>query len=451
MGKRNTGTGTLAKSIREYGDSLRLRDGAWVLRYTAPNGRRRQAGLGRKQDVTEAEARAKADAMRAMLRQDPPVDPLNVPKAVRDTAAPMTLRDAAEAAYKSRLARLAPRSALYWLRDLDAHIAPLLRMPLTAITFNDVVQSLEPLWTTKNPTAVKIALRLQIIFNYATDREWLPETTRNPAEWSRLTRILSPPDKVHRGRNMPSLHYKDVPAFTQRVMSHRGSASPLVIRMIIFDGVPHGRGDGRHVARNQLRRAAVDDPGREDEDAQGARCSAVEPAMEILAQAKQIARGNSPYVFTPRGGQYARTVAWHWMKRNFPEIPAVPNGGFRSSFRDWAAECSSAGFEVAEKCLAHETRSGTVRRYQRSDQIPQRRALMEEWAAYCMSGEPVPIAKRKTRADAKVGATQKSCRWPKKGGLTLREIGERVGITARNAHYIVKKYGTAGPEEGAAF
>ena len=60
--------------------------------------------------------------------------------------------------------------------------------------------------------------------------------------------------------------------------------------------------------------------------------------------------------------------------------------GFRSGFRDWAAECTGYSHEVAEMALAHTISNAVERAYRRGDLFDKRRRLMDEWAAYCATG-----------------------------------------------------------------
>jgi integrase len=79
--------------------------------------------------------------------------------------------------------------------------------------------------------------------------------------------------------------------------------------------------------------------------------------------------------------------------------------GFRSTFRDWAAECTNFPREIAEAALAHVLRDKTEAAYQRGDMLERRRMLMEAWAKFCTAGEPSgrkvlplsPAAKRPSR------------------------------------------------------
>jgi integrase len=57
--------------------------------------------------------------------------------------------------------------------------------------------------------------------------------------------------------------------------------------------------------------------------------------------------------------------------------------GFRSTFRDWAGECTLFPREVAEAALAHAVGDETARAYRRGDALAKRRELMEAWSDYC--------------------------------------------------------------------
>ena len=74
-------------------------------------------------------------------------------------------------------------------------------------------------------------------------------------------------------------------------------------------------------------------------------------------------------------------------------IDAVPHG-LRSSFRDWAAECTNAPPAVAEAALAHAVRDKTETAYNRTNLFAWRRALMDQWADYLArrAGNVAPMA-----------------------------------------------------------
>ena len=61
--------------------------------------------------------------------------------------------------------------------------------------------------------------------------------------------------------------------------------------------------------------------------------------------------------------------------------------GFRSSFRDWAGDCTSFSREVAEAALSHAVGDVVERSYRRKSAIEKRRELMRLWEKYCMGNQ----------------------------------------------------------------
>ena len=103
--------------------------------------------------------------------------------------------------------------------------------------------------------------------------------------------------------------------------------------------------------------------------------------VTLLRQLKQP----SDYVFPARSGVKPLSgMAMEMVMRRMKAEGTVH--GFRSSFRDWAGECSDAPREVAEAALAHTIGNAAELAYRRGDALEKRRRLMEDWATYCGSG-----------------------------------------------------------------
>ena len=107
-------------------------------------------------------------------------------------------------------------------------------------------------------------------------------------------------------------------------------------------------------------------------------------AMEILGQALELNDGQGLIFPGMRSGKPASEMVFTVLLRRL-EIPAVPHG-FRTSFRNWVAECTATPWAVAEAALAHNVGNSIEAAYMRSDLFDQRRALMDAWAAY-ITGE----------------------------------------------------------------
>ena len=108
-------------------------------------------------------------------------------------------------------------------------------------------------------------------------------------------------------------------------------------------------------------------------------------ALAVLRAARSLADGN-PLVFPNRWGTRIRDTFLSQLLKDL-DIPAVPHG-FRSSFRDWAAEETDHPREVVEAALAHVVRNAVEAAYARSDLFERRRRLMDDWAAYIERNSP---------------------------------------------------------------
>ena len=110
-------------------------------------------------------------------------------------------------------------------------------------------------------------------------------------------------------------------------------------------------------------------------------------AVEILDEARTLVKGTGPYLFPNRVGKQLEEKQ---LRRMFQKhkIEAVPHG-FRSSFRDWAAEETDHPREVIEAALAHVVQNKVEAAYRRTDLFERRRVLMEHWAAYLSGADSI--------------------------------------------------------------
>ena len=105
-------------------------------------------------------------------------------------------------------------------------------------------------------------------------------------------------------------------------------------------------------------------------------------AVEVLEAARAL--GDGGLVFPMRSGRPVAASTLPKMLR-LHGIRAVAHG-FRSSFRDWAAERTDHPREVIEAALAHVVPNKVEAAYARSDLFERRRLLMDDWAKYLNGG-----------------------------------------------------------------
>ena len=115
-----------------------------------------------------------------------------------------------------------------------------------------------------------------------------------------------------------------------------------------------------------------------------------EAAIAVLEQAKEFRRND--YVFPGDMRPSLSNMSLLMLLRRMDSADLTAHG-FRSTFRDWAAERTNCPSEVAEMALAHAVSSKVEAAYRRGDLFDKRRELMDAWAKYCIEGEPVADSK----------------------------------------------------------
>lgn len=345
--------------------------GKWVLRVVV-HGRRREMGLGATADVSLAEARKSADKWRAVVRDggDPIKDRIRQRREKERNL--HLLADIASDAFEARKAELkGDGKAGRWFTPLDLHVLPKLgKVPVADIDQIDIRDVLAPIWHAKAETARKAMNRLAIVMRHAAALGL--DVDLQAVEKAKALLGKS----RHKAENIPAMPWKDVPAFYQSLSD--GTVTHLALRLLILTGVRSG--PLRHIREDQIDGDVWTVPaemmkGRKDATA-FFRVPISTEALAVINQARRLARDG--FLFpSVRHGVISDMTMSNYLKR--AKLDARPHG-FRSSLRDWLAECADAPHEVAETILGHTVGGAVERAYRRTDFIEQRRKLMERWA-----------------------------------------------------------------------
>jgi integrase len=352
---------------------------SWVLRYTL-NGRARYMGLGSANLISLAGARAKArDARRLLLDK---IDPIETRRAqhrerLLETARGKTFRECAESYIASHEAGWRdPRSHKQWVRSLVSYVYPRLGdLPVAAIDTALVLAALEPIWKTKPETASRVRGRIESILDWAKARGY--RDGENPARWrGYLDHLLPAPNRVRRVKHFAALPYAELPALMAKLRDQQGMPAAALEFLILTAS----RSNEVLSARwNEIDGNMWTVPGERMKAGKPHRVPLSDRAVEVL-------------VSLPREGEFifigARTDAAsnpHQLKRVLQRIGYnnITVHGFRSTFRDWAAETTAYPNHVVEQALAHAIGNGVEAAYRRGDLFDKRRRLMDEWASYC--------------------------------------------------------------------
>ena len=345
----------------------------WIQRLTI-RGRRTELGLGGFPLVSLKEAREKAFANRKLAREG------GDPRAKKRRSQSMpTFADATRTVWKQlRPGWRSPRHARLWLASLEHHAFPHIgKMPIAEVTGADVIGILAPIWHEKAPTARKLRQRIRAVLEWAVAMDLRPD---NPCD--RIGPVLGAQGNAV--RHMRALPHGEVASALRTVWA--SNARPVLKLALEFLVLTATRsGEVRGAAWTEIDRDEgvwTISAGRTKGNREH-RVPLSRRALEILDQARALG-GGGPLVFPSVNRKPVGSTAMAGLLRAL-KIAAVPHG-FRSSFRDWAAEETDHPREVAEAALAHVVKNKVEAAYRRTDLFERRRRLMDDWACY-LAGE----------------------------------------------------------------
>lgn len=347
----------------------------WVLR-TVVHGRRRDIGLGSARLVSLAEAREQAGLFRKTARSGR--DPVAEYRSKRKTVP--TFAEAARVVHEqhARSWRNAKHGA-QWLSTLERFAFPLLGNRLVdQVDSADVLRVLRPIWHEKPETARRVRQRIRAVFDWTKGAGH--RLGDNPVDG--LNRVL--PQQTDEVQHFAAMPYADAPAFLQRLRaSDAGEVPKLAFELLILTAARTGEVVGAKWEEFNLDNAIWTVPASRTKTRRAHRVPLAPRVIELIKSAQQLSAG-SEFVFPGRSPRKHLSNMTFLMVLRRMAVPITAHG-FRSSFRDWAAERTNFSREVAEMALAHTIASDVEAAYRRGDLLEKRRELMESWAAYLTS------------------------------------------------------------------
>jgi integrase len=258
--------------------------------------------------------------------------------------------------------------------------------PVNTIESSDILKALSPIWTAKPETARRLKQRIKVVLDWARASGF--RSGDNPVDG--VTKVLP---KVRQGpAHHAALAYSLVPAFVESLRAaEAGEATKLAFEFLILTAARTSEVLGarwEEIDRTSQTWTIPADrikAGREHRVPLSPRC------IELLDRAEAIADGG-PYVFPGRLSKPLSNMVFLMLLRRLKRNDITAHG-FRSAFRDWAAERTSVPRAVCEAALAHVVKDKTEAAYFRSDLLDLRRQLMESWARFATStrAKVVPI------------------------------------------------------------
>jgi integrase len=371
----------------EYGDGrgLTLRvanDGSrssWVLR-TMVDGQTTVKGLGAYPNISIAAARKAADTIRTDLK-----DGKSVAREIKQTIpiAPVvistrpTFRECAGKVIELRRPTWrSARHAQQWPETMAKYVYPTIgNTPVDQINSPDIVAILTPIWNIHTKTTNDLRQRISIVFDWCIANGY---RTDNPTD---AVRRAFPTNRKAVKKHHPSMPYADVPAFLPMLRdSGADEINKLAFEFQILNAVRPGEARGATWTEIDLTGKVWSIPAERMKSGKPHKVPLSDAALKVLRHALRFGNGTGLIFPNQRTGKQLTDKAFsNFLQRR--GIDAVPHG-FRSSFRNWAMECTATPWAVCERALSHNLGGQEVEAYARADLLDQRRELMTAWADY---------------------------------------------------------------------
>ena len=360
---------------------------SWVYR-SMLNGKSRDVGLGAAgpDGISLSQARDARDALRLKVKAG--IDPLDERqrKAAEALAAAqvaqvagMTFKGVAETYISANEASWRnDKHRQQWRNTLASYVYPVIgELPVAEIATAHVLKILEPIWQDKPETASRIRGRIETVLDAAKARGY--REGENPARWrGHIAQILPRRSRLTRGHHK-AMPYEAIPAFVAKLREREAMAA-LALEFVILTASRTSEVLGATWAEVDLDNALWTVPASRMKAGKEHRIPLSPRAVEILEAVKPLGKAS---LFPANKSGKLSTMAMSMLLRRMDVAATVH--GFRSTFRDWAAERTGYAHEVAEMALAHTIESAVERAYRRGDLFAKRRRLMADWATYCAS------------------------------------------------------------------
>ena len=281
-----------------------------------------------------------------------------------------------------------------WPATLVTYAYPIIgNMLVSDIAMRDVRNVLEQetvvdintkgkLWYVKTETAKRLLGRIKTVLDYATVNEYRSGT--NPAQWTGfLSTQLPSPKKIQKKEHHPAVPYLQIGGFMSKLRSN-SSLSAKALEFLILTAVRSGSVRNAEWSEIDVDNALWIIPAEHTKARQEHRIPLQPQVIKLLKSLSKVAETN--LIFPNRNNKALSDMAFNQIMRGMRErgeltVEGVPHG-FRSTFRDWAAERTSYSDEIRKAASGHAIGDSVKEAYQRTDLLDKRRSLMNEWANF---------------------------------------------------------------------
>ncbi|MDP1682201.1 MAG: integrase arm-type DNA-binding domain-containing protein [Burkholderiales bacterium] len=355
---------------------------SWLFRYKR-NYKLRSLGLGACHTITLMEARKRARKAREMLLDG--IDPIDSKHEMRQTAMAEQARvmtfdqcatayiDAKKPGWKNA------KHAEQWTNTISTYASPTIgKLPVADVDTALVMRILQPIWATKTETATRLRSRIESILGWATVSGY--RAGENPARWrDHLDNLLAKRSKVKKVEHHPALPYAEMGAFMDNLRK-QGGMGAMALEFTIQTAARTGEVIGARWDEIDLPSKTWAVPAERMKAEKEHLVPLCERAIEILKELQPLG-GEFVFPGLKPGKPLSNMAMLSLLKRMGRGDLTVH--GFRSTFRDWAAEQTAYPHEMAEMALAHSVGNKTEAAYRRGNLFEKRIRMMQDWQRHC--------------------------------------------------------------------
>lgn len=366
--------------------------GSWVYRYQIA-GKRRRMGLGSVEFISLAEARKALAEQKEIVRQG--IDPLahRLELELLANSAKVTFDQVAADYIEAQSSSWSnAKHAQQWTNTLATYASPEIgHLAPADITTEHVLKILTPIWNVRKETASRVRNRIELVLNAAKARKL--RTGENVAAWRGNLDLLLANHKKNDRRHHPALPWPQAGVFWQALQAERDTGAQALC-LTILSGLRTSEVLGAHWSEFDLKAAVWTVPAKRMKAKKEHRVPLSSAAILLL---QSIPRVSSGLLFEGRtAGKQASNMIMLMKVRRLDDSKykkdlmgwrdekgqTITPHGFRSTFRDWAAESTSFENIVVEQALAHTIGNAVEAAYRRGDLLERRRELMEAWGSF---------------------------------------------------------------------
>ena len=383
---------------------LRVFEGAdgpsrsWLYRFTSPvSGKRRAMGLGSVEICSLANARQKSLGLRRAIFDG--IDPIDQRQEKKlgvkaSDLNSITFQEAANRCIKTKQAEWSnSKHKDQWVSTINTYALPIIgKMRVDQITTTHLVKLLEQeikkkngevegtFWKVRTETATRVRQRIEVILDWCKAQKYI--SGDNPARYQgALCHLLPKANKIKKVAHHPALPFNRIGEFISDLRTHTGY-SAYALELLILTATRTSEVIEAKWSEFDLEAKVWVIPADRMKAGKEHRVPLNTRAMEILEQLKTIRVNSYLFPSSLHKERALSNMALLSMMRKMPKYADFVPHGFRSTFRDWAAETTEYSNETVELALAHTIQNKVEAAYRRQDQLEKRVCLMSDWEGF---------------------------------------------------------------------